>query len=201
VDHSREWRRGEEADRQSGAFDVDFVNFEFGQDGRTIYYVGLRPTADRDLFRVSIDGGPEPLGASPSIIPGDLSPDGTHYAYPAIEAGWAFIDVIPTAGGPPRRLTERTERVYQNAVRWSADGTSLLVRDYDYPADTYDLTRVTWPGGEWQPVTQSPGTTESPGPSTSEGRTLVVTNAIRSRVLSANVAPLMRSAGTAVNSR
>jgi TolB protein len=195
---------GGEARRLTGnlaAFDVDVVDFEFGQDGRTIYYVGLRPTADRDLFRVSIDGGPEPLGASPSIIPGDLSPDGTHYAYPAIEAGWAFIDVIPTAGGPPRRLTERTERVYQNAVRWSADGTSLLVRDYDYPADTYDLTRVTWPGGDWQPVTQSPGITESPGPSTSDGRILVVTNAIRSRVLSANVASLMRSAATAVSSR
>lgn len=176
--------------------------FEFSPDGRTIYYVGMLPNDERDLFRIPIEGGEaEPLGASPGVAGGDVSPDGTLLAYPDIEGGWGYIEVIPTAGGTPRRLTEPTERVFHNAVRWSADGRSLLVRAYDYPADTYDLLRVTWPEGEWTPVTRSTGVSELPGPPMADGRTLIVTRAIRSRVLSADVGPLMRSGSATVSSR
>jgi TolB protein len=182
--------------------DIDDVEFTFSPDGRSIYYVGHRPDAERDLFRISIDGGDaEPLGANSGIAEGDLSPDGSLYAYASIEGGWGFIDVIPTAGGPPRRLTERTERVFHNTVRWSADGNSLIVGDYDYPGDTYGLVRVTWPDGEWKPVARPPGNSQFAGPSTADGRSLVITTAIRSRVLAADIAPLMRIGARAGSSR
>jgi Tol biopolymer transport system component len=105
-------------------------------------------------------GTPKALGASPRIDAGALSPDGAWYAYATFEGGWAFIEVIATAGGTPRRLTTRTEQVYQSNVAWSPDGSYLVVFDYDLANDSGDLSTVTWPEGVWQRLTRTPDVNE-----------------------------------------
>jgi Tol biopolymer transport system component len=126
-------------------------------DEQSIYYVGGTADGQRDLYRVGVSGGrPQALGASAGIGFGALSPDGSHYAYSTYEGGWAFVEVLATAGGPPRRLTTRTERVYQNVVEWSPDGTRIIVQEYDFTNDKNHIAALTWPDGARVPLTDSP---------------------------------------------
>jgi Tol biopolymer transport system component len=148
---------------------------DWSPDGAWIYYVGVAGPGREDLFRVPVDEGEaEALGAHPSITRGSLSPDGGHYAYTVYEGGWGWIEVISTDGGAPRRLTERTEGVYQTGVTWSPDGGRVIAMDYDFPSDSYDLIRYPWPDGPWEPLTRTPTVSEEPGPFTADGSELLV---------------------------
>jgi Tol biopolymer transport system component len=170
---------------------------DWAPDGRAIYYVGATPTAQSELYRIPVTGGrPSALGADPHIGNGDLSPDGSQYAYSVWEGGWAFIEVIPTTGGAPRRLTTQTERVFQSAVRWSPDGAHMVVSDYDLVNGTDDLLMVTWPEGNWRPLTQTPGISEGLWALTPDGRQMVVTaTSSSSRIMSVSVARLVEERG------
>jgi Tol biopolymer transport system component len=169
-------------------------------DGGSIYYIGATSTGARDLYQVPVSGGsPRALGASPRIGFGALSPDGAWYAYATLEEGWAFVEVISTAGGTPRRLTTRTERVYQIADAWSPDGAYLVVEDYDLANDDGNLWTVTWPDGVWQPLTQTPdvaGFLAGTISFTPDGRQ-VVFSALRyfSNIMSVSVADLLAGDG------
>jgi TolB protein len=165
-------------------------------DGQAIYYIGGSPDGNNDLYRVPLSGGaPQALGASPNIGVGALSPDGEWFAYAVFEEGWGFIEVISTSGGTPRRLTERSERVYQSQAVWSPDGTSLIVTDYDFENYATDLLRVTWPDGEWVRLTQTPDVGEGMvGNSafTPDGDELLVSVlTVSSQIMAASVADLL----------
>jgi Tol biopolymer transport system component len=170
---------------------------DWSPDGQYLYYVGAAAGGASEVYRVAVDGGtPVGLGANARAggqdAIGALSPDGRHYAYGAFEGGWAFIEVIPTDGGAARRLTSRTERVYQPTASWAPDGRSLLVVDYDFSSDTYDIHRVTWPDGEWQPLTATTDASESVAAFLPDGTGMVVEHSTGSaQVLSVDVTPLL----------
>jgi Tol biopolymer transport system component len=166
---------GEPRRLTTGFWGPDQAVLAWSPDGAWIYYVGVAGPGREDLFRVPVDGGEaEAIGAHPSIARGSLSPDGGHYAYTVYEGGWGWVEVIPTDDGAPRRLTDRTEGVYQPTVEWSPDGGHLIAVDYDFPSDTYDLIRYSWPDGPWEPLTRTPTVTEELGPFTPDGHELVV---------------------------
>jgi Tol biopolymer transport system component len=130
----------------------------------------------------------------PNIGFADLSPDGAWYAYTAFQGGWAFVEVISTTGGTPRRLTERQDMVYQPRALWSPDGSSLVVADTDFEYDTGDLLVVTWPEGEWRRVTDTPTAFEivaSKAAFTESGEVLVAAQSATGRIMSASVADLL----------
>jgi Tol biopolymer transport system component len=171
------------------------------RDGESLLYVGRRAEGGDEIYRVPRAGGPpQALGAGQggSIWSLTVSPDGSQVAYSAFLGGWAFVEVIPTTGGTPRRLTTRTETVYHDRVLWSTDGARLVVSDYDYPDDSYDLDLVSWPDGEWSALTESPGSAEFPEAWTPDGHHVVyMWGQLRSRIMSVSVADLI--AGTAVD--
>jgi Tol biopolymer transport system component len=171
------------------------VATHWGPDGRSIYFVGERPGGGRELYRVSATGGtPQPLGARPGIGNADLSPDGTQLAYSSFEGGWAFVDLIPAAGGVPRRLTLKTEAVFQPASVWTRDGSSLLVHDLDLESnrDAIDLFLLRLADNTWQRLTQTPRASEFVMNLSADGRQVLVgRTATESRILRANLASLL----------
>lgn len=184
---------GEPRRLSSNLGDVDDVRW--GPDSNVLYFIGKPATGGQELYRVALDGmDPQPLGANPAIGTGDLSPDGEHYAYAAYEGGWAYIEVIPTRGGPPRRLTTRTENVFQNSVIWSASGESLFVHDYVYEDDTYDTQMVTWPEGEWRRITNTPGVMDLASAVLSDGRVVMLADDLTTYIASVSVADLIAGA-------
>jgi TolB protein len=167
----------------------------WSRDGRSIYFVGERPGGGRELYRVSATGGtPQPLGARPGIGTADLSPDGTQLAYSSFEGGWAFVDLIPAAGGAPQRVTRKTEAVFQPSAVWTRDGSSLLVHDLDLEAnrDATDLFSLRLADSTWQRLTQTPRASEFIMNLSADGRQVLVgRTATDSRILRANLASLL----------
>ena len=171
---------------------------EWSPDGEHLYYVGAASGGTSEVYRVPVAGGTSVgLGANPRAggreAVGALSPDGRHFAYSAFEGGWAFVEVVPTDGGSPRRLTARAERVYQQTVSWAPDGRSLLVVNYDFESDTYDIHRVTWPDGEWQPLTATTDASESVAAFIPDGTGMIVEYGKGiAQILSVDVTPLLQ---------
>ncbi len=76
-------------------------------DGRSVVFIQDRDTSD--LWLLDLDGGvprrlttgrdPQPYWEDTQPV---FSPDGTHVAY--ADDGW--VCVVPTAGGPPRKVVE-----------------------------------------------------------------------------------------------
>lgn len=163
-------------------------------DSRALYVVGNDGTTT-DVFRIPVDGGaPDRLRAHPGVGNGTLSPDGTQFAYATFEGGWGFVEVIPTAGGPARRLTPGTFDVFQDYVAWTPDGSRLIVRSYDFTSDSEDLLAVTWPAGEWTEVTRTPGVRDLPWSMTPDGSSILVeTNEVHTRLLSVDLTDLLRT--------
>lgn len=165
-------------------------------DGQNLYYIGSTSAGNSDLYRIAARGGqPRALGANPHIGSGELSPDGAQYAYASFEGGFAYVDVIPTAGGKPRRLST-AKGVYHFLVKWAPDGSQIVVESYDLPNDTDDLLAVSWPGGVWLQLTATPRLTESPSAFTRDGRELLITSQKTSlRVMSVSVGSLLMGGG------
>jgi TolB protein len=145
-------------------------------DGRYLYYVGNRAGGGRELFRVSADGGEiEALGADPGVNNSAISPDGSMLSYSTMVGGWAFVDVIPSSGGTPRRLTRDTTAVYHPRAMWYPDGTRLLVHDLDLASsrDATDLLSVRVADATWERITRTEMASEATDRFMPDGRDIV----------------------------
>ena len=177
--------------------DADAANLQWAKDGRALYYEGTAPGGGEDIYRIAFTGGaPRSLGRAgdgSSVANVRISPDGGYLAYATFLGGWGFIDVLPTAGGAARRLTTDSETVFQNDLRWSPDGKRLAVSAYDYAHDTYEMSLVTWPEGEWSQLTETPELAEFPAAWTPDGRQLVINRGtLKSRIVRVSVAKLVK---------
>jgi len=171
---------------------------EWSPDGRHLFYVGQRAGGGRELYRVAAAGGkPQPLGAKRSIGNSDLSPDGSQLSYSSFEGGWAFVDVIPAAGGTSRRLTTQTEYVFQPRADWAPDGSYLVVYNLDLEGnrDAIDLHTVQVRDGTWKQLTTTPLATEVYHGFTKDGRQILVSSLTqRNQVMTVPVADLLGKA-------
>jgi Tol biopolymer transport system component len=172
----------------------------WGPDGQTVYYIGTSSEGNRELYRVAPGGEqPQALGANPLIGEGVLSPDGAWFASIVFDGGYSYVEAIPTAGGEPRRVSDRTERVYQPAVSWLPSSDALVVSDYDYANDSYDVYLVSWPDGTWRALTATPDLTEWVGESavTPDGTGVLIAVArTTSRIMSVPVGGLLMQYGS-----
>ncbi len=173
----------------------------WSRDGSEIYFAGERPGGrGRELLAVSSSGGSvRRLGASGTPVSLDLSPDGKWLAYANLVGGWGYTEVVPVAGGRPRRLTAATEGVYQFLVRWMPDGASLVVADLDFEGnqDNAHLSTVRLADGVWSRLTPPSRQSEAPAAFTADGRQLlVVVGTISNRIVGVSVGELLARAGS-----
>lgn len=179
------------------SFNADFSGgARWSPDGQVLYVVVADPGGANVLYQVPVSGGsPEALQVSPNAFGGEISPDGSQYAYPTIEGGWGFMEVTSTAGGAPRRLTRRTERVYQPAGIWSPDGTRLAVEDWAYGDDpTVNVLEMPLHDTTRRQLTRRPRSFEYPQAYTPDSRQVVFTlDAPDERIVSVSVAELLTS--------
>lgn len=131
---------------------------QWSPDGNTIFYTARQPGGGSQAQRIPATGGvPTGLGPVAQVEGHKLSPDGQHLAYGLIGGGWAFLEVVPTTGGAPRRLTVEAEQVYHSLLAWSPDGSQLLVSAFDFETSGSNLFTVTWPEGTWRQLTTGEG--------------------------------------------
>ena len=139
-------------------------SIRWGKDGN-IYFHGAA-AGGRELYRIAAGGGtPRGLGARlPSISNASLSFGESQLSYSSFEGGWAFLDVIATAGGTPRRLTKPTEGVFHAFAIWSPGDSTLVATDIDYEGnrDATDLYSVRVADGTWTRLTSTPLQSEYP---------------------------------------
>jgi Tol biopolymer transport system component/DNA-binding winged helix-turn-helix (wHTH) protein len=106
-------------------------------DGKWVAYVSSR-TGEERIWRVPTDGGEAVLLTDkPSDWP-RVSPDGTLIACSfsdGANSARAQLATIPAAGGPPLRTFGLTRTgTFNDGVRWSHDGRSIIFRDYRFGA-------------------------------------------------------------------
>ncbi|WP_406062229.1 hypothetical protein [Micromonospora sp. NBC_00860] len=106
--------------------------------------------ADSDNYRIMRVGGEAAAGETVH-----LSPDGQHVARPDGEEDEPGVDVVDLGTGRTRHLRSSvTDTVASTPVGWSADGSSLVVRDevpvaFDGATYTSVLSIVPLDGGRW----------------------------------------------------
>jgi Tol biopolymer transport system component len=157
---------------------------QWSRDGQHIFFIGGGPGGTSELYRIPASGGtPQALGAKPGIRTALLSPDGSQVGYASFEGGWAFIDVIPAAGGVPRRLTAPVENVFQPIFAWAPDGQSLAVSDLDFEGnhDNADLFLVRLSDGGATRLTRTLMQSEFPAKVLADGG--IVTIRVTSRAV------------------
>jgi Tol biopolymer transport system component len=179
-------------------FRADIGGVQWSPDGSGIYAIVTQSSGTQRLYRVPVAGGaPVALRMAPSAGAGILSPDGSQYAYAAFDGGFAFVEVTPTAGGAPRRITRRSEGVYQGPGAWSPDGSHIAVADWLYGGNdaTADVVELSVSDGAERRLTQIPRSFESPVAYTADGTgVLFVRYGIRSHIMSVVVADLLARA-------
>lgn len=115
----------------------------FSRDGRTLLY-----NSGRDLLAISAEGGAPRLlhtvsGANGAHDHGP-SPDGALIAISDYSPeNVSFVHLIPSEGGPSRRLTENGPSYFHG---WSPDGARIAftaVRNNDGNFDVYDIDVAT----------------------------------------------------------
>lgn len=168
---------------------------EWSRDGRFVLFVAQGDGGVSDLYRVAASGGtPQSLGAARGVGNLEVSPDGRTISYSSFEGGWAYLDVIPAAGGKPRRLTPRTEDTWQNWAIWTPDGASLVVRDLDFAGnrDASDLFVVRVADNSWRQLTKTLVEDETPVAFMPDGkRMLVLKTTQHIEVRAARLKPLL----------
>ncbi len=82
-----------------------------------------------------------------------VSPDGAQVAYAYYTAGLAFLEVVPAAGGAPRRFTSDSTREWRVQPDWSPDGSKILVQEWNYTTNHSNLVTVSFPQGEVRRLT------------------------------------------------
>jgi Tol biopolymer transport system component len=178
---------------------ADALQVRWAPDGRTLFYTGGTVDGSRQLFSVPAMGGtPRQLtrvegGAN---ISGDaVSPDGAHVAYSYLVAGLAYLEVMPTAGGPSRRFHTDSTRAWQTFAAWSPDGSRIVVSDWNYETNRGNLLVVTYPQGVARRLTTTTDAFEYGAQWTPDGRALVFASGRGTEsVMSANVSRLLAAA-------
>jgi Tol biopolymer transport system component len=146
-------------------------------DGRTLFYTGATVDGSRQLFEVAATGGtPRALthaegGASIGSIA--VSPDGAQVAYSYLVSGLAFLEVVPSVGGPSRRFSNDSARTYQVGAQWSPDGSRIAVSDWNYETNFANMMAVSFPQGAARRLTTTTDAFETNPHWTPDGRTLV----------------------------
>ena len=169
------------------------VSVQWSQDGQHIFFVGSGPGGTRELYRIPASGGsPQALGAKSGIRSALLSPDGSQVVYASFEGGWAYIDLIPAAGGAPRRLTTPVENVFQASFAWAPDGQSLVVTDLDFEGnqDNTDLFLVRLSDGGTTRLTRTLMQSEYPAKVLPDGGIVTIRVTSREELRSVPVAGL-----------
>lgn len=171
-------------------------------DGRTIFFVAFTPTGTRELYRVAVEGGtPEAVSMGANPVGGAVSPDGEHYAYANYTGGLAFLEVIPTAGGTPRRLSVESDvGNWDVSPLWSPDGSELFFNFGDYTGTVYrsSLAVFSWPEGVLRRITTPTDVVDNPviyNPEdvTADGSQLIaLRRGAVQRIYSVNVAELLK---------
>jgi Tol biopolymer transport system component len=168
--------------------------FEPSPDGKQLFFVGVRAGGGTELYRMPVTGGrPVALGAKPGIGNFELSRDGSQVVYGSFEGGWAFVDVMPAAGGTPRRITKETEGVFQANASWTLDGSTLVIGNLDLAGnrDATDIRTVRLSDGVSQPLTSTPMVSEFLAKVAPDGQLVVVTVTNRNSIRRVQVADLL----------
>jgi TolB protein len=180
-------------------FQTTISSVYWAKDGRSVFAIVTGSNGVNRLYRVPVAGGaPVALQLAPTGDDGVLSPDGTQYAYAAFDSGFAFVEVTPTAGGAPRRITRPTENVYDIPVAWSPDGSRLAIASWLYGGDdaTTNVAELTVSDGSKRELTNFPQSFESPVAYTRDGTRILFTRmGTRSRVMSVRIGELLTRAG------
>lgn len=147
------------------------------------------------LYRIPVAGGrPQRIttASTTSAWGGVLSPDGTSYAYSAVERGWAFLEVVSTSGGAPRRIAPRDERVWNTRGVWSRDGSRIAISDWQFDDDgTENIAEYSLDGSAPRELTSRPASYESPGAYTSDGRLVYTAQVVAATIVRVSVAELL----------
>jgi DNA-binding winged helix-turn-helix (wHTH) protein/Tol biopolymer transport system component len=115
---------------QARVIDGHGLSYQWAQvfpDGKKLLVAGSMPGKSVRLYTQSIDGGAlTPLEPEIDLNYPKVSPDGTRIAG---TTGDRKIAVIPAGGGAPQFLPIDT---MHSPVRWSSDGSRLLIRTLDH---------------------------------------------------------------------
>ena len=139
-----------------------YRRFDLSSDGRTLAY-SAKLGNEQGLFTLPTSGGEPRLLVQlnqPCVVP-QWSPDGSQLAY----SDGNDLNVIPAAGGKPRKLAHVDHGWEQYSVRWSPDGKLIaafgmpkprLNAVFVVPASGGELRQLTsadeWKEGlEWHP--------------------------------------------------
>jgi Tol biopolymer transport system component/DNA-binding winged helix-turn-helix (wHTH) protein len=145
-------------------------------DGRRLVYEGLGvPDGDRGIWTAAADGTNArrvldkaySLAGEPAV-----SPDGRSIVFFQSEGGpMGDFWVVPTAGGPARRLT--FDDAEAGTPTWTPDGRFIIFSSER--AGSRALWRIPVAGGQPEPVTSGAGEDRDPQIS-ADGRRLIYTN-------------------------
>ena len=130
----------------------------FSRDGRFLLING-----DGLLYRVALDGNPEPTGVDTGFARScnndhGISPDGSFIAISdKTEYGKSCIYVLPAAGGMPRQVTTNLPSYWHG---WSPDGRRVAycgIRD-----QVFDIYTISIDGGDETRLTHGEGRNDGP---------------------------------------
>ncbi|OHV84066.1 TolB family protein [Ensifer sp. LCM 4579] len=119
--------------------------------------------ADGRLYRMALDGTPEPVEIDTGFArqcnnDHGISPDGTTLAISdKTEFGKSAIYLLPIEGGAPRRVTPKLPSYWHG---WSPDGRTLTycgIRD-----QVFDIYTISVEGGEERRLTRGEGRNDGP---------------------------------------
>lgn len=189
--------------RRLTRFEANLDRIDWTPDGRNIYTIVTDAHGVNRLYRVPVTGGaPVALRISPNGNAGRLSPDGSQYAYASFDSGFAFIEVTPTSGGAPRRVTRDTSNVFDSPTAWSPDGTRLVAFSWQYGTDDAipEAAEISVRDGAKRLITHTPYSFDYPITYTADGtHVLFVTNTRRTRFVSVDVSGVLAQSGTQSN--
>jgi len=114
----------------------------FSPDGKQFAFFWNAETPAKWNLYVQLVGGENPLQLTHTVSRylccADWSPDGREIAFARCDDGGGSIFVVPTLGGPERKLTDvvcgaNPSWIADGSPRWTADGSSLVLADRTAP--------------------------------------------------------------------